>query len=565
MNKLTWKLIAIAAWLAIGAATSSVHAQRPAPDLVLLNGKVITVDDRFTIAEAIAVAKDRIVAVGANREIAPLAGPNTKKIDLKGKAVIPGLIENHAHFMRAGETWTQEVRLDGIESRKQAVEMLRARAKSAGSGGWVYTLGGWAHQQFADNPKPFTREELDQVAPNNPVLLQEAYYRIYLNSRAIQALGVDEMPRETKWIARDAAGKPTGLIEEAGVRQIASKVPVSKDKFEPSSLAMIKDLNRAGLTALGNAGCEPASVETYRRWERERQLHIRIYCINSFAADTPELVDKILPQIPQLRFFQGDNYLDDIAYGESVYAPIHDDMLAVKAEPRPDQLEQWRRIATAVAKSGIALHVHATLDGSIDAFLTEIEQINKQYPIKNLRWAFAHLDQINQAQLERMKSLGMYAAVGSRPPVMGGIFHDLHGDRSYDMPPLKLIQESGIMWGFGSDATVVNQYRPLTTLWWAVTGKMVGGMKVLRQPISREDALLAYTRKNAYLIFQENNLGSIQPGKLADLVVLDRDYLTVPADQIKDLKPVMTLVGGNIVYDADAPVTASQLPSAAIP
>jgi len=553
MNKWTWKIAVIGAWLVIGAATSMVHAQRAAPDLVLLNGKVITVDDRFTIAEAIAVSKDRIVAVGANREIAQLAGPNTKKIDLKGKAVIPGIIENHAHFMRAGETWTQEVRLDGIESRKQAFEMLRARAKSVGPGEWVYTLGGWAHQQFADDRKPFTREELDQVAPNNPVLLQEAYYRLYLNTRAIQALGVDEMKPEAKWVGRDAAGKPTGVIEEAGVRLLASKIPVHKDMFEASSLAMIKDLNRAGLTALGNAGCDPAELETYRKWERQGQLHIRMYCINSFAAATPEETDKILPQISQIRLFQGDTYLDDIAYGESVYAPIHDDMLAVKAEPRPDQLEQWHRIATEVAKARMPLHVHATLDGSIDAFLNEIEQINKVYPVKNLRWAFAHLDQINESQLERMKNLGMYAAVGSRPPEMGGIFHDLHGDRSYDMPPLKLIQDSGIMWGFGSDATVVNQYRPFTILWWAVTGKMVGGMKVLRQPISREDALLAYTRKNAYLIFQENNLGSIQPGKLADLAVLDRDYLTVPADQIKDIKPVMTMVGGKIVYDADAP------------
>ena len=146
----------------------------------------------------------------------------------------------------------------------------------------------------------------------------------------------------------------------------------------------------------------------------------------------------------------------------------------------------------------------------------------------------------------------MYAAVHTRPSIMGGIFHDIHGDRAYDMPPLRIIQNSGIVWGLGTDTTVVNQYRPLTTLWFAVTGKMVGGTVVNRQTISREDALIAHTRKNAYFIFQEENLGSIQPGKLADLVVLDHDYLTVPADQIKDIKPVMTMVGGRIVYDAGA-------------
>jgi len=120
------------------------------------------------------------------------------------------------------------------------------------------------------------------------------------------------------------------------------------------------------------------------------------------------------------------------------------------------------------------------------------------------------------------------------------------------MAALDTIQRSGIVWGFGSDGSRANQILPFTTLWWAVTGKMVGGTKVLRQTISREDALIAYTRKNAFLVFQESNLGSIQPGKFADLVVLDRDYLTIPADQIKDITPLLTMVGGRVVYDADA-------------
>ena len=149
-----------------------------------------------------------------------------------------------------------------------------------------------------------------------------------------------------------------------------------------------------------------------------------------------------------------------------------------------------------------------------------------------------------------MKKLGMYAAVHPWAVINGGIMHEGFGDGAYDMPPLSTIQNSGIQWGFGTDGTAANQTLPFTTLYFAVTGKMVGGAKVNRQTISREDALIAHTRKNAYLVFQEDNLGSIQPGKLADLVVLDRDYLTVPADQIRNIKPVMTMVGGRIVYDA---------------
>jgi predicted amidohydrolase YtcJ len=194
--------------------------------------------------------------------------------------------------------------------------------------------------------------------------------------------------------------------------------------------------------------------------------------------------------------------------------------------------------------------VHAELHTTIDAFLDQIEAVNREHPIKSLRWTLAHVNQINAEQLERMKKLGMYAAVHPWAVINGGIMHEGFGDGAYDMPPLRTIQNSGIQWGLGTDGTAANQYLPFTTLYFAVTGNMVGGARIIRQTIDREDALIAHTRKNAYLIFQENNLGSIQPGKLADLVVLDRDYLTVPADQIRNIKPVMTMVGGRIVYDA---------------
>jgi len=241
-----------------------------------------------------------------------------------------------------------------------------------------------------------------------------------------------------------------------------------------------------------------------------------------------------------------------VVFGESVYTPLHDRMFAIDSDPRPDQLDQWRRLAMEIAKARLPLHVHAELRDTIDAFLDQIEAVNKEYPIRNLRWALAHVNQINAQQLERMKKLGMYAAVHPWAVINGAIMHEGFGNGADDMPPLATIQASGITWGLGSDGTAANQYLPMTALYFAVTGKMAGGLKVIRQTIDREDALIAYTRKNAYLVFQENNLGSIQAGKLADLVVLDRDYLTVPADQIKDIKPVMTVVGGKIVYQQQA-------------
>jgi len=529
-----------------------LKAQQPAPDLVLLNGKVITVDERFSIAQALAVRGDRLVAVGSNSDVARLAGPNTRRIDLRGRSVIPGLIDNHMHLLRAGTTWQSEVRWDGIGSRKEALVLLRARTKSVKPSEWVYSLGGWTIDQFADDKRPFTRDELDEIAPNNPVLLQASYYETYLNSLALRSLGIDEKAPKEAWVVRDKAGKPTGRIEEAGVRVIAAKLPVASAKeIEAGTAAMIKDLNRAGLTAFGSAGCEAEALPIYQRLSNSGKLDVRVFCIDGVATGTtPEQVDRALPQIAQMKLFQGNNSLDHIFFGESVYGPLHDPMFLTKSEPTRDQLVQWRRIAAEIAKAHLPLHVHAELEGTIDAFLDQIEAINKEYPVKNLRWALAHVNRINASHLSRMRELGMYAAVNPWAVINGEINHRIFGDSAFEMAPLSTIQNSGIVWGFGSDGSRANQILPFTTLWWSVTGKMVGGAKVLRQTISREDALIAHTRKNAYLVFQENNLGSIQVGKLADLVVLDRDYLTIPADQIRDIKPLMTMVGGRIVYDA---------------
>jgi hypothetical protein len=427
-----------------------------------------------------------------------------------------------------------------------------------GPGEWVYNIGGWTHQQFADDPKPFTREELDQIAPNNPVSLQESYYQVFLNSPALQALGIEANKPDPQGfvqgsIMRDSGGRPTGVIrgDIPATRPVAAKLPkVAPEQLEASSRALVDDMNRAGLTAVGVPGCNADVLDIFQKWKAQGRLNIRIFCIDGTAAATPEQVDKALALIPKIKLFQGDSYIDNIFFGESVYGPLHDPMFATKSDPKPEQLEQWRRMAMEIAKAGLPLHVHAELHDTIDAFLDQIEAVNKEHPIKSLRWTLAHVNQINAAQLDRMKNLGMYAAVHPWAVINGAIMHDEFGDGAYDMPPLAAIQNSGIQWGLGTDGTAANQTQPFTTLYFAVTGKMVGGRKVIRQTIGREDALIAHTRKNAYLVFQEDNLGSIQPGKLADLVVLDRDYLTVPPDQIKNIKPVMTMVGGRIVYDS---------------
>jgi predicted amidohydrolase YtcJ len=399
---------------------------------------------------------------------------------------------------------------------------------------------------------------LDQIAPANPVALQESYYQIFLNSQALHTLGIEAQTPDPQGfvkgsIVRDQAARPTGVIQGdiAATRAVTSRLPkVARDQLEASSRALVKDMNRAGLTAFGVPGCDRDVLEIFQRWKAEGQANVRVFCIDGASAGDREQVERSLEQIPRMKLFQGDSFIDNVAFGESVYGPLHDPMFAVASHPTPEQLAEWRRIAMEVAKAGLPLHVHAELRGTIDAFLDQVESINREHPIKNLRWAFAHVNQINAAQLERMKKLGMYAAVHPWAVINGEIMHEEFGDEAGDMPPLGTIQRSGIVWGLGTDGSAANQYLPFTTLDFAVTGRMAGGVKVMRQTITREDALIAHTRKNAYFIFQEDNLGSIQPGKLADLVVLDRDYLTVAADQIRHIRPVMTMVGGRFVYES---------------
>jgi predicted amidohydrolase YtcJ len=290
--------------------------------------------------------------------------------------------------------------------------------------------------------------------------------------------------------------------------------------------------------------------EPYRYLAEKGELDIRVFWLTIRQPATPEQVDRVLAEIPQQKPFQGNDYFDHIGWGESIYGPATTNTMRVTTSMRPEDMAQVRRIAQALAERGIYLNAHVEMEPAIDAFLDQYEAINKIHPIKGLRWTFSHADQVSEAQLERMKKLGMSVQLHSRPLIQGMLMHKVHGDKAWDMPPFRRVQDSGVHWGLGSDATAVTPSNPFYTLSLAVTGRMVGGHQVNRQSISREEALIAHTRANAYFLFQEGNLGSLARGKYADLLVLDRDYFSVPEQEIKDIKPLLTMVGGKVVHDA---------------
>ena len=538
------------------ALMPSLSVAQDATDLMLINGKIITVDDRFTIAQALAIKGQRIVAVGSGTEIERLKGPQTRVIDLAGRTVIPGLIDNHAHWVRAAEH--EEVRFDGVTSRARALALVAERVARTSPGEWIAVLGGWSEEQFTDNQLRFTRAELDAVAPNNPVALQSIYDHTILNTAAMKSVNLDAATADPPGgkIERDANGQPSGLVTGGGgVAFVAAKIPLKDfESWLANTRRLVTMLNSLGVTAwldAGGRGMSEKHYEPYRTLAAKGELNIRAFYTFFRMPGTPAQLDVAIAEIKQLVPFQGNDYFENVGYGEVAYLPLFTQLLRPATVPRPEDLAEFKRLVIALAERGLYFNSHVEMESVIDAMLDVYEDINKTHPIKGLRWSFAHLDQVTEAQLARMKRLGMMAQLHSRPLIQGALMHEVHGEKAWDMPPFRRVQDSGIRWGLGSDATAVTPSNPFYTLSFAVTGEMIGGRKVNRQNVSREEALIAHTRNNAAFLFQENNIGCLTPGKYADLLVLDRDYLTVPESEIKDIKPLLTMVGGKIVFETD--------------
>ncbi|MBV8535375.1 MAG: amidohydrolase [Alphaproteobacteria bacterium] len=544
--------------LAAFAWIATAHAQVPSADFILLNGKIVTVDPLFDIVQAVAVKGERVVAIGPTAQIRAMAAAGARVIDLQGRTVIPGLIDNHGHYARAAQTWLREARLDGVLSRSDAMEKLRARAKTVKPDDWVVVIGGWSEGQFADEPRGFTREELDRLVPDHPVYLQVNYSHAYVNSAALAAAGIDEHTAEPRGgkIERDANGRLTGRLDGAGAympvfRQIPPPPP---EQAIAGATALLGDLSRVGVTAIGDVGGYNFSPDFYKPFDalrRENELTVRVYNTVWGDVHTPDEVTAWLPQIPNIRPFHGDDLRDTVGYGETMYVPLHEGPVDSGAAPPAADLAQFRKVASAVAEAGLYAHIHAHYHARISSFLDVIESIDKDVrALRPYRWTIVHAEGVTAEDLGRMRRIGMMVSINNWPTVGYEDQHAALGEHIYAAPPLKLIRESGLVWGIGTDATVVAPINPFFGLYWLVTGKSLSGHVATHDTATREEALIAWTRSNAHFFFRENELGSIEPGKLADFVVLDKDYMTVPADAIRDIKPAMTIVGGKIVYTA---------------
>ncbi len=543
----------------------SSSAAQVAPERILLNGKIATVDDFFSIQEAVALQGERILAVGSNEDMESLAGPDTEIVDLGGKTVIPGLIDDHNHVVRATEYWPNEARLDGVTTRAEALQILQEKAASLAPGEWLMSLGGWSEVQFAGDRSDFTLAELDAVAPDRPAFIQSVYHHAFGNTAWFEAMGIPlvagdgEQEGSTEFgasVLRDANGRVTGRLNGGFpmIELALQRFPeVSSEQQTDAIVTAFEYLNSIGLTTVydpAGVGIRRESYTRLREIADNQSLTVRIFhTLGGSMPRTPQDARDLILEIQGSRPFQGDAFVDLIAVGEIWFAPFHWDSTLGSTEPTVDDTSWARQIMIAAAEGGWSLQTHATQPTTIDHVLDLISEVNSVQPMRQLRWSIAHADNITAEQLERARHLGMNILLRSnmvmndRQPVF-----DAFGDAAYDMPPLRMIQDSGVTYGMGTDGTKAAQINPFVTLWWAVTGKALNGDEIQHQTLTREEALIAHTRGNALAMFQEQNLGAIKPGLLADILVLDRDYLTVPADEIKDIRPITTIVGGQVVY-----------------
>jgi len=519
--------VRLAASIGVLAALAVIpaRAQRTV-DTIVTHGKILTVDANFGVVEALAIDGGRIAARGTSAEMARYAGRSTKVIDVAGATVVPGLIDNHMHFTRGADTWHQQARFEGVGSRREALAILATKAASLKPGDWIMVQGGWTPRQFADAPGGFTLEELDGVAPKNPLFVQEGYSVVYANSLALKAVGLNP--------ADGARRNAQGLVSFQPPMALYDAMPkASPAQREQNLTDFMRELNAAGLTGVYSLGHSDLLASRAAKGP----LPLRLWETLPFNATDPASAASAAALIERSHPNQFDGRFGIFGLGEVLYGPFFD--LAPRKDPWPAEImNEYGKLAASAARAGWHVHQHVINNNAVTDLLDTLEKVNKTQRLDHLRWTMGHVYDISPTNIARAKALGMTLGVHGAAMQAGAHM------------PLRRIADSGIVFGLGTDATIVSHYSPFVTLGWVVSGLDVGGNRVLDETLTREEALIAHTRSNAYLFLQERALGSLEVGKQADLVVLDRDYMTVPAADIKHIRPTLTMVGGRVVFSA---------------
>lgn len=552
------------------------------PDLVLHNGKIATVDARFSIASAVAIRGDRLVRVGSSEEILALRGPKTQTVDLAGRLVLPGLIDSHVHPSSASMHEFDHPVPD-MESIADVLAYVKSRVAAVPEGQWI-----WVNQIFITRLKEQrypTRAELDAVAPKHPVVFSTGPDGM-ANSLALQLSGIDKnfVVTGAGLIEKDATtGELTGMLRGGTKRFLKSQSPPSrattKDR-DDRLLLLLKDYNSVGLTTIADRDAGADAIDRYARLLSENRLTTRIAVSHSVNATAPlaEVQSKIREIArhplrdggPMLRIVGTKSYLDGgMLTGSafmrqpwgvsSIYGITDPEYRGVRFIP-PEQLLP---IVRTTVEEGLQYTAHSVGDGAVHALLDAYEEVNREIPVAPTRPCLTHSNFMSREAAEQMRRLGVVADI--QPAWLFLDSRTLNAQFGYDrlryFQPLKTLFELGVVAGGGSDhmqkvgsLRAINPYNPFLGMWTTLTrrGKWFDGQLHPEEALSREQAIRFYTINNAYVTFLEDQVGSLEPGKLADLIVLDRDLLTCPVDEVREARVLTTYLSGRVVHSQDA-------------
>ncbi|HKE87050.1 MAG TPA: amidohydrolase [Vicinamibacterales bacterium] len=532
----------------------ATRALAQAPDTIVVNGKIVTVDGRSSTREALAVRDGRIIALGTTAEIRKRAGPRTRVIDVQGRTVIPGLIDSHLHAIRAALSFSTEVNWIGVRTLKQALGRINEASRTMKPGAWLIVAGGWNVQQFQENRRP-TQAELVAAAPDNPVYVQLGYGWAMLTPAAHKALDLTneaDLPAGGRF-ERDVNGALTGAVTGAQNAIVALFDRLPRPTFDEQvegTKAFFTELNRLGIAGVVDPGGNNLAADDYQAvfkvW-RDRQMTVRV--AYALCGQTPgKEFDELRSLAAMLPMGFGDDMLRFNGIGERITIAMNNN-----DKPTDADKDAYYRIALWAAQRGLTLTMHWNRDASVDQLLTVFERVNATTPIAPLRWSIAHLNDASVRSLERMKALGVGWTMQDAMYFGGDqVIQQAGRDAGRRTPPVETARKMGVVIGAGTDAHRVASYNPFTALQWLLDGKTVGGtaMRGPEETPSRLDALRFYTVGSAWFSHGDDTRGSLEVGKFADLAVLSQDYMTVPVERIGDTESLLTMVGGKIVYSA---------------
>ncbi|HLF10032.1 MAG TPA: amidohydrolase [Gammaproteobacteria bacterium] len=543
------------AGLTLAACVLYVAASRAqAPDTVLLDGRIATVDPQFSVQQAIAIRDGKILALGSSAEIRALTGPATRAIDLHGRTVIPGLIDSHLHAIRAALSFSTEVNWIGASSLTEALGRIRASSLTMPRGAWLIVAGGWNEQQFKERRRP-TQAELEAAAPDNPVYVQLGYGWVAMTEEGFAALAIDDdtdLPAGGR-LERDDSGRLTGAISGGNAAIVALFDRLPKPTFAQQvegTQAFFRELNRLGITGVVDPGGNNLLAADYQAlfdvWRRGA-LTVRVaYSLNGQVSGAE--LDELKSLTAMLPMGFGDEMLHFNGLGERITVAMNNN-----PQPRTSDKQHYYDIVKWAAERGLTLTMHWGPDATVDHLLTIFEQVDREVPIADLRWSIAHLNDASQKSLARMAALGVGWTVQDAM-YFGGeqLVRQAGPDAARRIPPVLTGKRLGVAIGAGTDAHRVASYNPFTALQWFLDGKTVAGTPIRgpEETPGRADALRFYTLGSAWFSHDDDVRGSLEAGKLADLAVLSKDYLTVPVEEVGAIESLLTMVGGKVVYAA---------------